>query len=239
MDDNIINKYYKFSIKRLNINIIEIILDYLFYGNNMKMENLIHFKNTCKMYFYIVQKYINKFISNKPMYNNIYKEHININEINETYIYVHINSDKKIVFEKEYIKIKYKNNIFYKYIYNIYINKLENLQNILSFNIFKEESLKNIIILHNVYEFHYIEKKILYGMTKSTIIKYFPIINYIFLCFRYENIYNKSLLNNIFSFLKNIKNINTLKIFYDESYKSLFIDDLLNYISVNNIKINV
>lgn len=129
--------------------------------------------------------------------------------------------------------------MFFIDIYNIYINKLENLQTILSHNIFKEESLKNIIILNNIYEFHYIEKMILYNMIKSTIIKYFPIINYIFLCFRYEDIYNKSLLNNIFSFFKNIKNINTLKIIHDESYKSLFIDDFLNYISINNIKINV
>lgn len=119
MDDSIINKDYKcinnnIGIKRLNINIIEIILDYLFYGNNMKMESLVDFKNTCKMYFYIVQNYINKFINNKPTHDNIYKKH-SIN-IKDPYIYVYISSDKNFVLEKEYIKINYNNNVFYRYI---------------------------------------------------------------------------------------------------------------------------
>lgn len=223
-------------LKTLNVDIIEIIIDHLFYGDNMKLRNLIEFKKTCKLYFFIVSDYIKRYINKKNIYNNIYREDLYNKEPN---IYIYIKQDFNLRIEKRYIKFNINNMVFYSYNYYIYVNDFQKIQKIFYLNIFRNESLKNIIIIYDLYELSYIkriEDCIMYERDYPVKIVYNPIINYIHLCFNDINC-TKFLFNGIFNFIKTTNIINTLNIYSYEKNRSDFITHFLNYIINNNIKI--
>jgi hypothetical protein len=181
---------------------------------------LLELKKTCKLFFSIISNYVKDFIKKTKIFKNEYKDE---SKDNKPKIYVYIDKTKKINIEKRYITIKVNNNIIYSYNYFIYIRNLEELYKIFKLNIFKKISLKDLILLYEVYNFSYIINCHEYVKTDSLKVKYTPVFNNMYLYFDNE----KKLPTYILEF--NCYN----------KYKLEFIDKILNYICNNNIKIEI
>jgi hypothetical protein len=227
---------YSNRLNNLPIKILKNILDNLFYNENLKLKNLLELKNTCKLLYSVISDYIEKFIKNKKIFKNEYKEE---SKDNEPKIYVFINNTQKVNIEKRYITIKNNNRFIYSYNYFIHIRNFDELYKLFKLNIFKNISLKNLLLLNKVYVFSYIISCHEYVKINSLKLIYTPVFNNIYLYFSIEKNLSDYVLNDFLHIIKNIKILNILEFNCYYKYKLEFVNKILDYIYDNNIKIKI